>query len=30
LTMFEDGLRAKDATEELKALDVVELVAGAL
>jgi Fe-S oxidoreductase len=30
LTMFEDGLRAKDATEKLKALDVVELVAGAL
>jgi len=30
LTMFEDGLRAKDATEHLKALDVVELVAGAL
>jgi len=30
LTMFEDGLRAKDAMEGLKALDVVELVAGAL
>jgi Fe-S oxidoreductase len=30
LTMFEDGIRAKDATEQLKALDLAELVAGTL
>jgi Fe-S oxidoreductase len=30
LTMFEDGLRAKDATEQLKAMDLAELVAQAL
>jgi Fe-S oxidoreductase/nitrate reductase gamma subunit len=30
LTMFEDGLRAKDAMEQLKAMDVAELVARAL
>ncbi len=30
LTMFEDGIRAKDATEQLKALDLAELVAKAL
>lgn len=30
LTMFEDGIRAKDATEQLKAFDLAELVARAL
>ncbi|MBI4572204.1 MAG: (Fe-S)-binding protein, partial [candidate division NC10 bacterium] len=30
LTMFEDGIRAKDATEKLKAMDLAELVARAL
>jgi Fe-S oxidoreductase len=30
LTMFEDGIRAKDATEQLKAMDLAELVAQAL
>jgi Fe-S oxidoreductase len=30
LSMFEDGIRAKDATERLRALDVAELVARAL
>jgi Fe-S oxidoreductase/nitrate reductase gamma subunit len=30
LTMFEDGIRAKDATEQLKALDLAELVARSL
>ena len=30
LTMFEDGIRAKDATEKLKAMDLAELVAKAL
>jgi Fe-S oxidoreductase len=30
LTMFEDGLRAKDATEQMKAMDLAELVARAL
>jgi Fe-S oxidoreductase len=30
LTMFEDGLRAKDATERMKAMDLAELVAQAL
>ncbi len=30
LTMFEDGLRAGDATERLKAMDLAELVAQAL
>jgi Fe-S oxidoreductase/nitrate reductase gamma subunit len=30
LTMFEDGIRAKDATEQLQALDMAELVARAL
>ncbi|MBI2455364.1 MAG: (Fe-S)-binding protein, partial [candidate division NC10 bacterium] len=30
LTMFEDGLRAKDATEQLRAMDLAELVARAL
>ncbi len=30
LTMFEDGLRAKDATERLKAMDLAELVAQSL
>ncbi len=30
LTMFEDGLRAKDATEQMKAMDLAELVARSL
>jgi Fe-S oxidoreductase len=30
LNMFEDGIRVTDATEHLRALDVAELVAGAL
>ena len=30
LSMFEDGIRAKDATDELQAMDVAELVAAAL
>jgi Fe-S oxidoreductase len=30
LSMFEDGIRAKDATEQLQAADVAELVAKAL
>lgn len=30
LSMFEDGIRVKDATEPLRALDVAELVARAL
>jgi Fe-S oxidoreductase len=30
LSMFEDGIRAKDATEALRALDIAELVAEAL
>ena len=30
LTMFEDGIRAKDATEKLKAMDLAELVARSL
>ena len=30
LTMFEDGIRAKDATEQLKVMDLAELVARAL
>lgn len=30
LTMFEDGLRAKDATEQLRAMDLAELVARSL
>ena len=30
LSMFEDGIRAKDATEILQALDIAELVAEAL
>ncbi|RPJ52635.1 MAG: (Fe-S)-binding protein, partial [Acidobacteria bacterium] len=30
LSMFEDGIRAKDATERLRALDVAEVLAGAL
>jgi Fe-S oxidoreductase len=30
LTMFEDGLRAKDATHQLQAMDLAELVARAL
>ncbi len=30
LTMFEDGIRAKDATEQLKVLDLAELVVRAL
>jgi Fe-S oxidoreductase len=30
LSMFEDGIRAKDATEQLQALDLAELVARAL
>jgi Fe-S oxidoreductase len=30
LSMFEDGIRAKDATEQLQAMDVAELVARAL
>ncbi len=30
LTMFEDGIRAKDATEQLQAMDLAELVAKAL
>jgi Fe-S oxidoreductase len=30
LTMFEDGLRAKDATDQMKAMDLAELVARSL
>jgi len=30
LSMFEDGIRAKDATEQLKAMDLAELVANSL
>jgi Fe-S oxidoreductase len=30
LTMFEDGLRAKDAAERLRSMDVVEVLARAL
>ena len=30
LSMFEDGIRAKDAAETLRVLDVAELVAAAL
>jgi Fe-S oxidoreductase len=30
LSMFEDGIRAKDATEQLKVMDLAELVARAL
>jgi Fe-S oxidoreductase len=30
LSMFEDGIRAKDATETLKVLDLAELVVRAL
>jgi len=30
LSMFEDGIRAKDATEQVRALDLAELVAKSL
>lgn len=30
LSMFEDGIRAKDATERMRAMDIAEVVAGAL
>jgi len=30
LSMFEDGIRAKDATEKLRALDLAELVVRAM
>jgi Fe-S oxidoreductase len=30
LSMFEDGIRAKDATERLQALDIAELLVRAL